>query len=174
VNDRLRQTNPLGHALRVGPNPVAAPPSQPDALEGLGNATPAFGRVYAGQPPVQVEQLGARQPVMKAKILGQVTDSPPGFGIADGLAEQARLAAARRNQAQQDLDRRRLAGAVGAQKAEDFTRLDDQVQPVQRDLAAVLLAESDRLDSGSRQRTARLSATRFRAAARRVPATPYR
>ena len=157
MDDRLRQADALGHALRVAANAVVAAPAQARPVEDLGDARRRSAALEARPAGVQLEQRRAGQPIVKAEVLGQVADPPAGLGIASSLSEQARLAAGRRNQAEQDLDRRRLAGAVGAQKAEDFTGLDGEVQPVQRDLAAVLLAESDRLDSCRRQWTARLS-----------------
>ncbi len=92
---------------------------------------------------------------MEAEVLGQISHPPPRFRVAGRLAKDARLTACGRYQAKQDLDGRRLDGAVRSQEAENFTRLDREVQPVKRDLAAVLLAESDRFDGRCQLRTAR-------------------
>jgi hypothetical protein len=97
---------------------------------------------------MKVEQRGAGEPVVEAKVLGQITHSLAGFCLTCRSSEDARLAARRSHQTQQDLDGSRLARTVRPQKAENFTRLDRQVQPVKRDLAAVLLAEADGLNRG--------------------------
>jgi hypothetical protein len=83
---------------------------------------------------------------VESKVLRQVPDSTPRFRLAGLAPEQPRFAAGRPHQAEQNLDRRRLARTVRPQKTEYFTRLDGQVQPVKRDILAVLFAQSDRLD----------------------------
>ena len=97
---------------------------------------------------MKFEQGGASHPVVEAEVLGQITHPSARFRLTCWSSEDACLAARRRHEAEQDLDGSRLARAVRPQEAEDFTRLDRQVQPVKRDLAVVLLAESDRLNRG--------------------------
>jgi hypothetical protein len=125
---------------------------------------------------MKVQQRVAGEPVVKAEVFWQIADAPPSFRVTRRFAEEARVPARRFDQTEQDLDGRGFARAVWAQEAEDLTGLDYQVQPVKCDLATVLLAEADRLESGFRcgQRTARLSAMGFRSMALSEPATPYR
>jgi hypothetical protein len=123
---------------------------------------------------MEVEQFGASHPVVEPKILGQVADPPPRVDVAGWPAEDARLTRARGNQVQQDLDCRGLAGPVRPEEAEDLTGFNGEVEAVQGDLAAVLLAERGRFDGCLFQRTARLSATRFTSFALMLPATPKR
>ena len=148
-------------------------PPRPTCSSTSGMRCAALGRTEPASRAWNSSSAAPGQPIVEAKVLGQVADAPARFGVARRLAEQARLAAGRPHQAEQDLDRRRLARAVRAQEAEHLTRLDREVQPVKRDFAAVLLAEGDRLDRGC-QRTPRLSAMRFRSVALSEPATPYR
>ena len=111
---------------------------------------------------------------MEAEVLGKVADAPSGFCIASRLAEDARLTTRRRNQAEQDLDGGRLAGAIRAEEAKHLSGLDDEVQPVKRYLAAVLLAKRDRLDCGRQRSVSQrsVSATRLRSLALSEPARP--
>ena len=99
---------------------------------------------------MEIEQRGAGQPVMEAEVLRQIADASASLGVASGFAEDARPAAGRSDQAQQDLDGRSLAGSVRAEKTKDFTRLDGQVQPVKSNLAAIFLAETDRFKCWTR------------------------
>ena len=111
---------------------------------------------------------------MEAKILGQVADASTRLDIASGSTKDARLPGGSRHEVQQNLDGRGFAGAVRPEKAEDLTRFNGEVEAMQCDLAAVLLAERGRLDGRVYQRTARLSATRFKSVALMLPATPNR
>src|SRR5215207_2496318 len=119
---------------------------------------------------MKVEQLGAGQPIMETEALRQVAHPPASFRVAGRSAEEPRLTAGRPHEAEQDLDGGGLARPVRAEEAEDLAGLDRQVQPVERGLAAVLLAESARLDRRD-QRTARESATTLRSLALSEPAT---
>ena len=97
---------------------------------------------------MKVEQCRTAQPVVKPKAFGQVADVSARFGVTGGLASNARFATGGLHQAEQNLDGRRLAGAVWPQEAKHLTGLNREVQPVKRYLAAVLLAEADRLNGG--------------------------
>jgi hypothetical protein len=174
VDDRLSQPYPLGHAFRVPADTIATATVEAHHRHDPRNSRTPFGRTQASQTSVEVEQCVAGQPVVKTKVLRQIADSPARVRVARGQPEQARLACSRRDEAEQNFDGRRLARTVGAQKAEDLAGLDVQVQPVQRDLLAVLLAKSDRFERGWRQRTTMLSAMGFRSFAFRVPAMPNR
>ena len=120
-----------GHALGVAADPVVAArrPGRPArAPPGCAagarrpRARPA-GRGSRAAP-------GAGQPLVEAEVLGQVADPPPAPRSPGRLTEDARLAGGRADQAEQDLDRGRLAGAVRAEEAEDLAGLDAQVRVV--------------------------------------------
>ena len=90
--------------------------------------------------------------------------------IAERPAEDLGAAGGRKHQLHQQLQRRRLAGAVRAEEAEDLARLDLERQAVERAVRA-LAPEADRvvlrqLVGGKRAGTSRCAAT-WRAAARR-------
>src|SRR5262249_9500859 len=81
--------------------------------------------------------------VVRAKSLRHVANDPlnlAGLGEAVGSGDRGR-AAGRASQANQNLDRRGLARAIGADKAEDFAALDRQRQAVERDELAVLFRQ---------------------------------
>src|SRR5439155_16647162 len=112
----------------------------------------AGGGGHAEKLAVQVEELGRTQPVVEAEELGQVADLAARFAVAERPAEDAAAAAAGRGQAGEELDGGRLAGAVGAEEAEDLTAGDGEGQTVERHLGAVLLAQAIRGDGHIRCR----------------------
>lgn len=146
---------------------------QADQVENLWDALAPLRQAEPGQSGVEVEQRGAGQPIVEAEIFGQVANASTRFGLACRVAKQARLAVRGADQSEEDFDGGRLTRAVGSQKAEDFTRLDGEVQPVKRNLPAVLLAKSDRFNGRRQLRTARVSAMRLSSVALSDPARPY-
>ena len=62
------------------------------------------------------------------------------------LAEERHRARRRQDQAEQDVERRGLAGAVGAEEADDLAPLHRERQPCQRERARKLLAQIAHLD----------------------------
>jgi hypothetical protein len=69
-------------------------------------------------------------------LLGHVAEAPAHRGV-DRPALPADLAAVGLEHAQHDPHRRRLAGPIGADEAEELPRLDRERQPVERDRLAV-------------------------------------
>jgi hypothetical protein len=118
---------------------------------------------------VELEHPRAGQPIVETEVFGQVADAATGLGVADRLAEDARLAAGRPYQSDQDLDGRRLAGPVRTQKAEDLAWLDGQVEVVECDLATVRLVQVTGLDREGQWSD---SAIFLMSLALSVPATP--
>ena len=92
----------------------------------------------------------------------------------DRVAADVGLAPGRREERREDPDRRRLAGAVGADEAEQVALLEFQVERLQGEEVAVFLGEVDRLDHGcgsaARGITIRHRAWRRQAAASAVVA----
>ena len=102
-----------------------------------------------------VEQLLGGQVVVEVRVLGQVADAAPDGDVADRPAEDLGVAAGRKHQLHQQLQRGRLAGAVGAEEAEDLAGLDLERQAIERAVRArapeadlVVLGEVVRADRG--------------------------
>src|SRR5262249_47189785 len=76
--------------------------------------------------------------------------------------EDADLAGGRRRQAEQELDRRRLSGAVGPQEAEDLAARDGEGEAVDRREVAEAARQAGGLDGrrGGRRRGAGVQGTR--------------
>src|SRR5665811_1806263 len=70
---------------------------------------------------VILEHFRRRQPPLVAKQLRKITDLPSGGAVAGWLPEHVGLAGRGSGEPEQELDRGRLAGAIGAQKSENFT-----------------------------------------------------
>ena len=87
---------------------------------------------------MEIQQLARVQAIVKAKVLGQEADARAHLGIAERRAEHGAAARRRRDEAEQQLQRRRLAGAVRPQKAENLAARDGEGQTGYRDVAAEL------------------------------------
>src|SRR5262249_49740640 len=104
------------------------------------------------QPAVEVERLLGGQEAVQVRLLGQVTDALVLADVGGRLAEDVGLAVGREEQAEQQLDRRRLAGAVWTEQAEDIATVDLEVEGPQGGFllpapeVAVDLGELPRLD----------------------------
>ena len=94
------------------------------------------------------EHLARRHPALVAEQLGQVADPAPRRDVAERRPQHAPLAGSRARQAEQQLDGRRLAGAVRAQEAEDLAARHGHRQPGQGDDPPEFLAQLASLDGG--------------------------
>src|SRR5690606_27273041 len=95
-----------------------------DLLDQLvGPLAPHLAR-QAEQAPRQIEELADRQVVVEVRRLGQKADAKPCGAARDRVAEDLRRTGGRLDEAHQRADRRRLAGAVGADEAENLPALD--------------------------------------------------
>ena len=65
-------------------------------------------------------------------IFRQIADAFPGMRFIHRHAEERGVASGGLNDAQQDLDERRLAGAVGAEQAEDLAGFNLEIDTVER------------------------------------------
>src|SRR5262249_37613777 len=70
------------------------------------------------------------------------------IALAPGVAAEHPQLALVRREAEDRVQRRRLAGAVGADEPEDAALLDGEVDAVERDGRAVGLAQAAGLDAG--------------------------
>ena len=135
-----------------------------DDLEHLVDARP---QRVAGQPvrsSGQLEQLAAGHPAVEARLLAEVADVARQLeaAVGDGDAGHHGRAAGGVPEAGQQAQRRRLAGAVGTQEAEDGARRDGQVEAIEGHDRPVVLGQAARLDgrrgcrvAGRRQRPSR-------------------
>ena len=97
-----------------------------------GARSPQDAGVHARHPPEDRQRLAGRQVSGEPMPLRQVTDAPPALGVRGRKPEQARPPRGGPGQAQQDLHRRRLAGAVWPKQTKDLALLDPQVDAAQR------------------------------------------
>ena len=75
-------------------------------------------RRQPGELRVEHQDLAGRQPRLVAEQLGQVADPPARLAVADRPAQHLAVARGRPREAEQQLHRGRLAGAVGPEEAE--------------------------------------------------------
>src|SRR6185295_2178599 len=99
-------------------------------------------------PTEEVQVLPDLHVVVDPKGVGHVAeDATYCLGVpADRLARDLGVAARRLEQRRQHPEHRRLAGAVGADEAEDLALLDRQVDAGDGERAVVALEQSVRLD----------------------------
>ena len=147
VDERLRDADALQHALRELAQLQPALGADADLVEQPARARAALGGAIAEQPGEVLEQLLGRQVVVEVRILGQVADAALDGEIAERPAEQLRAARRREDELHQQLQRGGLAGAVGAEEAEDLARLDLERQAVERPVGP-LAPEADRVVLG--------------------------
>jgi hypothetical protein len=79
-------------------------------------------------------------PGVHAALGGHVAEALPHVGV-DGHAVPRHIAAVERDEAHDGAHRRGLAGAVGAEEADDLAALDGEADVVERDDRAVALDE---------------------------------
>src|SRR5262249_27285363 len=102
------------------------------------------------QGAVEVEQRDPGVVIGETVVLGQVADAPADRRSPGRLVEDGRLPVGGADNAEQDLDERRLAGAVLPQQAEDFAALDRERDALEGADPAVLLGELIGDDDGHR------------------------
>ncbi len=121
VDERLGELDPLLHAGGVAADLAVALLVQSDVAEHLG-------RAFAGRRPRQAgdaghvgHELGGAHVWRQAIVLGHVADDLADLArLGDRVQTgDGRLARSRRDEPEQDLDEGALAGAVGADEADD-------------------------------------------------------
>jgi hypothetical protein len=126
-----------------------------DLVEKPSGARPAFGVWVPEQLREIDEQFLGGEVIVEERIFRQVADVALRFHVADRPAEN--LAAARRgiDQLHQQLERRRLARAVRAEEADDFSRFDVEgeaiegaVRPLAPEADGVVLGQLEGGQSG--------------------------
>src|SRR5262249_28282205 len=118
-----------------------------DQLLGLGLAR---GRGHVEEPAVEVERLLGVEEAVQVRLLGQVADALVLADVGGGLADEEGIALGGEEQAEQQLDRGGLAGAVGPEQAEDLAAADLDVEGPQGGL--LLAAPEVAVDLGELSR----------------------
>ncbi len=146
VHQRLGDAHPLQHALRVGAKPRVGRVLEAHPLEQLVHASCAPRRLEAGEPRVEVEYLAAGQVGVEPGVLRQEADVLAERALRHVAAQHPGLAAGRPDQPHQQLEGRRLAGAVRTDEAEDLAAAHRERQAVEHALAPHSEARAEVLD----------------------------
>ena len=141
VKEGLREPQPLLHPLGVAADPQLLPAGEAEEVEELGGAATALAAGDTLEGAVEVEEARARVILGEAVVLGQIADLAPGGEGADRLAEEGGLSGRRGDEAEEDLDERRLPRAVLAEEAEQRGRFDIEADPPEGPVGPVLFFE---------------------------------
>ena len=106
VEDRLRQPDALQHPLRVLAKLYLMRGIQPDLLQHALDAILPVSRGQVLKPGKITKHFRRGQIVVKVGLLGEITDLPVHFHVADRLAEDSCAPRRRENQPHQELDGR--------------------------------------------------------------------
>ena len=145
---RRREAQALLHPLAEAAGPLVGAIGEAGEGQHPLDLCRSRARCEAGQGGVETEHLVGREPGLVPEQLGQVADPAARLAVPDPTTEHRPLARRRPRQAEQQLDRRRLARPVGAEEAEHLAGLDVQVERVERHGPAVDLAQRVGLDGG--------------------------
>src|SRR6516165_4928111 len=150
LHQNLGKAKALAHAAREGGNALLGVLGEPYPLERVGDALFALGEAEADQARGVAEIVGGAEPVVEADHVRQVADAAlDRERLARRIeAEHAHLAAGDFRQPQQHQDGRRLAGAVGAEQAENLAAPDVKRDMVDGDRRAIGFGEALGLDHG--------------------------
>src|SRR4051794_11026197 len=152
VDERLRELEPADHAAGVRRHEAIRGLEYAGRLEREVDALAALRARDVEQPREQHHVLAPGERAVGRELLRHVADLPAhGHPLAgDVVAEDVRDAAADRQERRQDADRRRLAGAVGAEQAEHLALPDLEVDAV--DGALLAEREDEALAADGRRR----------------------
>ena len=135
VQEAARDVQPLPHPAAVALDPLLLAALQADEVEQLVDAGP----LAAGLDGVELGEVAqvveTREPLVEAALAPEHVADPladPARVLDDVPAEHARAARRRDQQRDQHLDRRRLAGAVRAEQAEELALADREADPSDR------------------------------------------
>ncbi len=170
VDQRARQAEPPLHAARQLARPGTGLRLQRGELEQARDALLHHRARQAEVAPVDEQVLGAGEVGVEAVELGDDADARLGLAHAlrDRQAERLDRAGVGRDQTERHAQRRRLAGAVGADHAEALAGLDVQRQVVDGDAGAERLAKA--VDAEDRHARRRRGCSRTGAAGTRAGA----
>src|ERR1017187_1147785 len=141
MNERLRQPDTLQHALRVTRKLPVTGPGQPPQVQQFLDALLQRRATHAAQLPVKHQRLGTSQVPIEVRVLREKADVQPRYDVVAGNVEKPCAAVGRRNQVEDQLQRRALAGAVWPEQAVHFALVHAQVKFVQRQQSAFAPAQ---------------------------------
>jgi hypothetical protein len=132
VDQRLGDQEPPAHAARERARIGVGPVGEADRGQDLVAAALALG--HAVEPGLDLQRLARGEEGIEIELLRHDPDRPPGAARMDVDVEVPDLRAARGldHEAGEDVDERRLAGAVGTQQAEDRAARHRKLDAVQR------------------------------------------
>ena len=146
MDHRLGDQQPALHAARQGAGISVGLVLEPDRAQQLDR--PPVGFRDAVEAGLDLERLARREEGIEQDLLRHDSDRPLGVAriLVDVEAPDRGAAAALGDQAGEDVDQGRLAGAVGPEQAENAAARDVQGDAVERPLAAAigLLQVADR------------------------------
>src|SRR6059036_3496169 len=173
VDQRARQRKSLPPAARELPRELAEPIAQREEGNDVGQARPRRAPPQAVNPRVEIEILGDRQVLVYPDLLSHVPDPLLDLLGRDGDVESRdqRRPGGRLEQPAQHADRRRLAGAVRTEQAEDFARLDAEGEGIDRGERAEAPREVAGLDGGLNHGSSGISTVTGMPAFTRPPAS---
>ena len=148
--ERDAQTESLLHALGELADRVVRAVRQPDPVERLLDRAGATADRHVREPGMQREDFTGGQPGLVPEELGQVADLRADGSVAEGSSKDAARAPGGSGQAQQQLDRRRLARTVRPEETDELAAPDGQAEPVEGGRAAKGLDDPVELDGGRR------------------------
>ena len=133
MHQRLRQPQPLQHAPRKTADAAIGRAVQIELRQHALGARTRFPAPQSRQPGARFDPLAGGQKRIGSGRLRQIADAAPRFGGSNIPAQQAYASPCRGYEAQQDLNRRGFAGAVGAEEAKNGAGRDGQGDAVERD-----------------------------------------
>ncbi len=141
VNQGLRQTNALEHSFGKFAKPFFPVRSEADEIKKGGDAFAETGFGHTAKASVELEELRCAQPRVEAEILGEESNLPANIDVADGDAENERLAVARLHEPEEHLDAGTFPRSIRTEKAEDFAAADAQRKVAYGDLVSKYFAQ---------------------------------
>src|SRR5581483_3459028 len=150
VHEGGGEVEPAAHAPRVGASETVTGVGEAEALEQLVGPGHRPGTAEVGEPPDQAQVLAAGEVAVDRGVLaGEPDPGADGVGPAGDVdAEDRGRAAVRPEDRREDAHGGGLAGAVGAEHAEDGPGRDLEVDPGQRLEVAEALRQALDADRG--------------------------
>jgi hypothetical protein len=142
----LSDPDPLLHAFGVGSHAPSCCFGEADQFQDLGDPATPLGTAQPVELSMQVEEFLAGQPVMEPEKFRQIADLTACSIVAEGATEYPASASGRPDEADQYLDGRGFASAVGTQEAEHFPVADGDREVLECHSITVDLAEAPRFD----------------------------
>ena len=132
VEQSLGHTDPLQHPARAAAERQAPLRVDPDAVQQSRGPPTGIRRSESEQAPVVDQEFLGREVLAERGRLGQEPDAAPHGDVAGRTAQDLRAARGGKEQLHEQLQGRRLTGAVRTEIAEDLARCDVERDALQR------------------------------------------